>query len=394
MWLRDTQIVLPERVLERGSLRIEGHQITAIVEGSPQVAVNEAVIDARGLITLPGIVDLHGDMIEHEIEPRPGARFPLDMAIYELDKRMAACGVTTAYAAISFWGEETDEALRSGAHAHALATAINRLRDSLLVDLFVHARYEVPTPSVAPALFALLEARHIHLLSLMDHTPGQGQYRDLERFVAFMSKWRNAHPDQIAAEARERMLRAQQPSIWETANLLVAAALDQGVLIASHDDDTPAKIDLMADFHVTISEFPVTLEAAIEARRRGMQVIMGAPNVLRGVSHSGNLSGLAAIAAHAVDALASDYSPAALVQAAFVVARNGLLPLHDAVKLISQNPAAALNLHDRGCLVAGKLADITLVEPGHYPRVRGTIRHGVPTYWDSVMAQRSMMFPT
>ncbi|MBC8162561.1 MAG: alpha-D-ribose 1-methylphosphonate 5-triphosphate diphosphatase [Roseiflexaceae bacterium] len=390
MWLRDAQIVLPDRVLERASLRIEGQQITAVVEDVPQPAAREMAVDARGLIVIPGIVDLHGDMIEHEIEPRPGARFPLDMAIHELDKRMAACGVTTAYAAISFWGEEADEALSSGAHAHALVTAINSLRGSLLVDLFVHARYEVPTPSVAPALFALLEARQIQLLSLMDHTPGQGQYRDLERFVAYIAKWRNADPDQIAVETRERMLRVQnQPSIWATANELVSAALEQGVLIASHDDDTPAKIDLMADFRVTISEFPVTLEAALEARQRGMHVVMGAPNVLRGISHSGNLSALEAIAAGAVDALASDYSPAALVQAAFAIVRAGLLPLHDAMKLIGQNPATALNLHDRGCIAVDKLADITLVEPGACARVRGTIRRGLPIYWDSVMAQRS-----
>ncbi|MBC8077049.1 MAG: alpha-D-ribose 1-methylphosphonate 5-triphosphate diphosphatase [Chloroflexales bacterium] len=393
MWLSDLQIVLPERVIERGSLRIEGEHIAAITEGPARPAAGETVVEGSGLVAIPGIIDLHGDMIEHEIEPRPGARFPLDLAVHELDKRLAGCGVTTAYAAISFWGENDDDALRSATRGGELAAAINALRPTLLVDMFVHARYEVPTPSVAPGLAALLEARHIHLLSLMDHTPGQGQYRDLEHFVAFIAKLRNADPDVIAAEARERMRKSRQPDTWETASALVASAVEQGLLIASHDDDAPTKVGLMADFHVTISEFPVTLDAALEAQRRGMHVVMGAPNVLRGVSHSGNLSALDAIAAGAVDALASDYAPSALLQAAFVVANKGLLPLHDAIKLVGQNPAAALHLHDRGRLDVGMAADIALVEPGACPRVRGTIRRGVAAYWDSAMARRSTAAP-
>jgi len=390
MWLTDLQIVLSDRTIERGALRIEDQRIAEIVEGAAVPHAKGRGVDCRGLIAIPGIIDMHGDMLESEAEPRPGAEFPLDMAVLELDKRLAANGITTAYAAISFWDTVRREKHRSGERACRMAAAVHALRDTLLVDLLVHARYEVTTPAVAPALLELLDQQQVHLLSLMDHTPGQGQYRNLEQYVAFISKWRNADPADVAAETHERIYQAQNgPPVWRLAADIVAQALAQGLPIASHDDDTPAKIDLMADLCVTISEFPVTLEAAQEARQRGMAVAMGAPNVLRGLSHSGNLSALEAIQAGAVDMLASDYAPAALLQAVFEVVNGGVLPLHEAARLVGQNPAAALGLRDRGRIEAGLLADLALVEPASRPRVRGTLRRGVPIYWDGTMARRT-----
>jgi alpha-D-ribose 1-methylphosphonate 5-triphosphate diphosphatase len=339
-------------------------------------------VQSHGLTAIPGIIDMHGDMLEGEVEPRPGALFPIDMAVLELDKRLAISGITTAYAAISFWD--------SAERAQQMVAAIHALRDTLLVDLYVHARYEVTTPTVAPALVALLEQQQVHLLSLMDHTPGQGQYRNLEQYVEFIAKWRNANPADVEAETHERLRKLRDaPSVWDLSADIVAQALAQGLRVASHDDDTLDKINLMADLGVTISEFPVTLEAAEQARRRGIAVAMGAPNVLRGLSHAGNLSAVEAIQAGVVDILAADYSPAALLQAAFVLVNEAALPLHKAVKLIGENPAAALGLCDRGRIEIGLSADITLIEQGARPRVRGTIRRGVPIYWDGSMAWRT-----
>ena len=225
---------------------------------------------------------------------------------------------------------------------------------------------------------------------LSHHTPGQGQYRDLAHYVSFMSSWLNASPAEVEAQTRERMQRAQDgPSVWDMAGDIVAQAVAQGMPIASHDDDTSTKIDLMTNLHVTISEFPVTLEAAHEAKRRGLVVAMGAPNVLRGLSHTGNLSALEAIEAGVVDILAADYAPAALLQAVYVLVNKGVLPLHQAFKLISQNVAEAVGLHDRGQLDVDLAADITLIEATGRPRVRGTLRGGSPIYWDGAMAQRT-----
>lgn len=390
MWLSDVQLVLSDQVLTRGSLRLEVGRIAEIVEGPAPTCANETVVQGCGLTAIPAIIDMHGDMIEAEAEPRPGAHFPLDMAILELDKRLAANGISTAYAAISFWETIRRQKQRSADRAVQMVHAIHALRDSLLIDLYVHARYEVATPSVASAITELLQERKVHLLSLMDHTPGQGQYRDLEQYVSVMSTWFNASPTEVEAQTRERIQRVQDgPSIWEMAGDIVAQAVMQGMPIASHDDDTASKIDLMTNLHVTISEFPVTLEAAQEAKRRGLVVAMGAPNVLRGLSHTGNLSALEAIEAGVVDILAADYAPAALLQAAFVLVNKGVLPLHEAVKLISENVAKAVGLHDRGQLDVDFAADITLVEAAGRPRVRGTLRRGRPIYWDGAMAQRT-----
>jgi alpha-D-ribose 1-methylphosphonate 5-triphosphate diphosphatase len=387
MWLAGLGLVLPDRTIEQGALEIHDGRISAIIEGDAVAARGEPVIRCDGLLALPGIIDMHGDMLESEAEPRPGVHFPLDLAVFELDKRLAANGVTTAYAAISFWETVRRERERSVDRAREMADAIVALRAELLVDLFVHARYEITTPSVAPAVVDLLEQGHVQLLSLMDHTPGQGQYRSLEQYIDVIARWRNVDRSLVEAEIHAKQGRAHEAEVWDIAGEIVALAIAGGVRVASHDDDSAGKVDLMAALGVTISEFPVTLEAAQEARRRGIAVAMGAPNILRGGSHSGNLSALDAIRAGAVDMLASDYSAAALLQAVFLVAREGLLPLHEAARLVSAGPADALGLTDRGRLASGLAADIVLVEPGTRPRVRATLRRGLPIYQDAALAK-------
>jgi alpha-D-ribose 1-methylphosphonate 5-triphosphate diphosphatase len=389
MWLTDLQLALPDRTIERGALRIEGERIAEIREGQALPAGDATAVDCRGLTAIPGIIDMHGDMFENEAEPRPGVHFPLDLALVELDKRLAANGITTAYAALSFWDTMRRERQRSTERAREMIAVVGRLREHLLVDLCIHARYEVTTPTVAPALRELIGAGQIQLLSLMDHTPGQGQYSDIEQYVDVISRWRNVHRSEVEAETQLKIQMSQDTSIWTLAAEVVAQAAARGIPVASHDDDTPAKVGLMAELGVAISEFPVSLAAAHEARRRGMAVVMGAPNLLRGHSHNGNLSALDALQAGVVDLLAADYSPAALVQAVFAVVDQGLLSLHEAARLVGQNPAAALGLSGRGRLEPGLLADIALVERGSPHRVRATLRRGVPVYWDGAMARRS-----
>ena len=166
MWLSDLRIVLPDGILERGSLRIEDGFIVDIIEGP----TSEPGLNARGLTAFPGIVDLHGDMLEREIEPRPESHFPIDMALLELDKRLASAGVTTAYAAVGFWAYEKRK-IRSMEKACAIVDTVNAMRDDLLVDFYIHARYEITTPSVVEALAERISGDQVHLVSLMDHTP-------------------------------------------------------------------------------------------------------------------------------------------------------------------------------------------------------------------------------
>lgn len=386
MLLRNLKIVLPDAVIERGWLLAEGGLIADVGEGDGPAG---AAVDGAGLTAIPGIIDLHGDMLEREVEPRPGAYFPVDMAIFELDKRLAAAGVTTAYAALSFWDHDAHDSVRGQAMVRRLVDELHRLRPELLVDLRVHARFEVSTPQVLPGLGELLEQGKIELLSLMDHTPGQGQYRNIEHYVGFISKWRRVGREHVEQELRERLARSGSvDERWALARDVAALAAEVGLPIASHDDDTAAKIDLVASLGATIAEFPVTLEAAAEARARGLHVAMGAPNALRGVSHSGNLSAREAVDAGLVDCLAADYHPASLLQAALGLVAAGAASLPAAVALITAGPAAALGLGDRGRILPGLRADLCLVEDGPRPRVRAAMRAGRPVYWDGAMEER------
>jgi alpha-D-ribose 1-methylphosphonate 5-triphosphate diphosphatase len=381
MWLTDLRVVLPDRVLERGSIRIDGTKITEIIEGHP--SRSSLGIAAHGLTAIPGVIDIHGDMLEREIEPRPGTFFPAEVAVQQLDKRLAANGITTAFAAVALGDrpDENDHHVRNASRMVEQIETLQNMRSSLLCDILVHARVEVTHQSAVQVIAELLERSLVNLLSLMDHSPGQGQFRDMARYVRYYSKYYGGDPVQIAAEAEARIARGE--GVWSAAEGVAHLARVSGVPLASHDDDTAEKVAQMIGMGASISEFPVTLEAAIAARERGLHVAMGAPNVLRGGSHSGNLAALDGIRAGAVDVLATDYHPASPVLAAFKLANTHELELFEAVKLISENAAKSVGLHDRGRLEPGMRADITLVEDLNVPRVRATFREGRAIYRDS-----------
>lgn len=378
MWLSDLRVVLQDRVLEKASVRLEHGVIAEIREGSAP----HTDLHGEGLTLIPGIVDLHGDMLEREIEPRPGAQFPMEMSLLELDKRLAAAGVTTAYTAISFQERQSRGHIRSSERAREIIQEVVAFRDSLLTDTRIHVRFEVTNPSAAPVLLDLLHQGAVDLVSLNDHTPGQGQYRDLERFVSYIAKWRGENPEKTRQDAEARIERSQsQPPSWEVIAEVTRVAREAGLPIASHDDDTAQKVDLVQSLGATLSEFPVTLEAAQEARNRGMQIIMGAPNALRGESHSGNLSALDALRHGLLDILAADYHPAALLQASLSIFKKGLLPLPEAINLITLNPARAVGLIDRGNIAVGQKADLVLLDLSGTTRIAATLREGRFVYW-------------
>lgn len=392
MWLSDLKVVLPEGVLEHGSVHIKDGIITEIIEGSARGDVPSL----SGLTLIPGLIDLHGDMLERDVQPRPSARFPTEMGLIELDKRLAGSGITTAYAAISFAWKGND--LRTQESATEMINQVYALNDELLVDMKVHARFEVTNPSTAPILKALLEEDKIQLVSVMDHTPGQGQYADVDRYLHFMHKWLGVSADALGTmkdEVLEKIkdninAEAEKPRDWDIIAEVVEVASKYGVPVASHDDDTAEKVSRQSEIGISISEFPVSIEAASIAKQHHMKVIMGAPNAYRGESTSNNLSAIDAIEQGLVDILATDYFPAAMIHTAFKLERDGIMPLHESIKLVSTNPADTMNLTDRGRIAEGCRADLVLVhENDYFPRVRGTISQGVPIHWDSHLASVS-----
>lgn len=373
MTLENVTLVLPDGVFAHSALRIQSETIAEIEKGRKLSEL------PTGFVVIPGLVDLHGDMLEREIEPRPTSRFPVDIALHELDKRHAASGITTAYVALSFSDfAERDDDLRLNSRMKEMVEQIVAERSHLSCDTRIHARFEIMNPEATPLLGEMIQKKKVEMISLMDHTPGQGQFRDLEGYVTYMMKWLK-----VGREAAQKELERQlaQPRSWDIVDGLTKLAKEHCLPIASHDDDTPDKVALMAELGVTISEFPVTLGAAQAAKAKNMFTLMGAPNALRGRSHSGNLSATEALQANTLDSLASDYYPATMLHAAFALAERGVIPLHEAIRLVSLHPAHAAGLIDRGSLAVGKKADFVIVQCQANAKVIATVRKGRVIYW-------------
>lgn len=381
MWLSNFTIVLPGEVVSNGSVRIEDG---AIAEIRPE-AVAGAAIDGGGRLLMPGFIDLHGDMIEREIAPRPNAMMPINFGIHELDKKLAAHGVTTAFAAVSFATESVYGHVRSLETTAAIIEGITGLRNDLLIDHRVHARYEITNLGAAPALEKLLDAGHIDMVSLTDHTPGQGQYNNIQSYILSIAERRAVSEDMAAEMVAKRIAMRNNADIDIKLKQIVDLSLRHRLSLASHDDDSPEKVAEMHDLGVTISEFPVTLPAAEEARRRGLWTLMGAPNALRGQSMSGNLSALDAASAGLLTVIAADYHPAAFVPGIFKIADQTDLPT--AVAMATRNAARSAGLLDRGEIAVGQRADLVVVEAGDVHRIRATFRGGRFVYSDGTLHQ-------
>lgn len=371
MWLSDVCIVLPNRLIEHGAVLIQDGLIADISECPGQGA-----IAATGHTLFPGFIDMHGDMIEQELEPRARVDFPMHVALNALDARLAASGVTTAFAAVSFSRGVRDGDPRSFKHTSRVIRELFKVKQHARVDHRIHARFDITFDKAVHVLRDLLDAGHVDLVSLMDHTPGQGQYRNLEIHIQNKAAAFGVSETEARQMVSTAIAERSKPQDVLLANMSDVAQMcrDHGVALASHDDDTAAKANLMADLGSVIAEFPVTLEAAEVAIERGIMTAMGAPNAMRGQSYSGNLSARQAHAAGLLSILAADYHPAAILPAIKALAEQDPKGLPGATLLATANPAQALGLKDRGTITVGKRADLVLVDP--QGRVAWTLRGG------------------
>ena len=386
MWLSDFRVVLPDRVLPRGSVRVEDGAIAEIAEEP----VAGAALSGGGLLLLPGFIDMHGDMIEREVEPRPGVRMPLELGLRDLDRRLKVAGVATAYAAVSFNPKSAYGHLRSYDHSREMLRALKAMRPDLKVDHRVHARFEITFPDALGVVEELIADGTVDLVSLTDHTPGQGQYRDLEALKRRTAREQGLTAEQAEIAVRERIAEKQAHAgrMAATLDAVARVCAEHGVALASHDDDTVEKVALMRALGATISECPVTAEAAAEALRLGLAVAMGAPNALRGRSYSGNLSARDAHSAGLLDILAADYHPSAILPAILVLARSDPDGLAGATRLATTNPAKALGLADRGAIAPGLRADLVIADDSGVGHVRAAFRAGRKIFSDGTVALR------
>jgi alpha-D-ribose 1-methylphosphonate 5-triphosphate diphosphatase len=353
--LTHARVVFPAEVVEDIAVLIEDGRIAAI---DPNGTKDAKIIDLSGRILIPGMIDLHCDALEKEIEPRPNVHFPLDFACAQSDKRNAVAGITTVFHALSFANHELG--VRNNAFAAEIARAVHAWRLHALIDNRVHVRYEV-TDDTAPAVLSeLIEKGDAHLMSFMDHSPGQGQFRDVEAYRDYLA--RTYKTDENALDGiLARKLEAAQGAMERMKSLAEQARI-HNVSIASHDDDSPDKVATVRALGAVISEFPINLETARAARENGLTTLFGAPNILRGKSQSGNMRALDAVNNGVADCLCSDYSPAALLPSIMRLPSLADISLSQAVAMVTINPACAAGLPDRGEIAIGKRADLVAVK--------------------------------
>ncbi len=347
---------------ERGTILFDESGILEVREGTLSFSHAEG-IDLRGRWMMPGMVDLHSDAIERCVEMRPGVHFDAEFALRALDQRLAACGITTFCHALSF--SDNDFGLRNAAAAERLAQIIAAFdaHPHRRVNHRIHARYEITCPGVIPTLEQLIERRSVHLLSLTDHTPGQGQFRSVEAYLEYQTEIYGVTRDEALAAAAHK---ARQKSMgMEHIGPLCSKVRLAGIPLLSHDDDTVEKVDLLERLGVNGCEFPVNMETIRAAGKRGMKVFMGAPNLLRDGSSNGHIKASEAILSGHCDGLVSDYYPECLLQAPFVAHRRFSLPLEETLKLATSHPGEFLSPAAQcGRLAPGASADVLVVDFG------------------------------
>ncbi len=367
--ITNVRIVTPREVVDGAAVTIEDGRIRSLDQDDGTPPSSSCVVDGRGRWLLPGFIDLHNDGIEMEIVPRPRTVFPFAVALASMENRLVSHGITTIYHSFSFL--EGREGTLEPEKLEAAIRDLYRLRERAAIRHFAHARYEVGEVAQYWRISRLIEDGCLGLVSVMNHAPGQGQFRNLENFISYYKRKHNIDSGDLQALVAERIRKSRSALTTKTLDRLIGDARAAGLPIASHDDDTPEKVAEMHGRGATIVEFPVELAAAAEAVTRGMHVVVGAPNVLMGKSSSGNLKALDAIAAGAADVICSDYYCPAVLHAVFGLFRAGTLTLPEAVRMVSLNPARAVGLErEFGSIEPGKRADLILVaENGGVPSV-------------------------
>ncbi|WFE90208.1 alpha-D-ribose 1-methylphosphonate 5-triphosphate diphosphatase [Roseibium porphyridii] len=369
---KNAKLVLPDDVLN-GSLQIDEAGLIAGVASPTETDGH----DCDGDYLLPGLVELHTDHLETHYAPRPKVRWNPVSAVQAHDAQIACAGITTVFDALRVGMDEDADLRYPDMRKLADAIETGQQEHRLRADHFIHLRCEVSAPDVLEAFKVFEDDDSIRLISLMDHTPGQRQFVSLDAYKIYYQGKKGFSDAQMEEFIRRRQERASGLAP-ENRQKLSEIALARGIAIASHDDATQDHVDEAINLNTKIAEFPTTVEAAKASHAAGMAVLMGAPNVVRGGSHSGNVSARELAEAGVLDVLSSDYVPVSLLQASFQLAEEiESISLPKAVAMVTSTPANAIGLSDRGALSPGLRADLIQVKMvGHIPIVRGVWREG------------------
>jgi alpha-D-ribose 1-methylphosphonate 5-triphosphate diphosphatase len=370
----NARVVLADRVIEKGWVAFAGSRIAEIGEGMAPVGS----VDAHGDLVMPGLVELHTDHLEAHYVPRPKVFWDPLAAVVSYDGQLATCGITTVLDSLRVWREDGAEDVDG--RAGILAAAITAARDSnvLRAQHFLHLRCEVPMPDVVEEAKELIDRPDVRLMSLMDHTPGQRQFRDEVKLRDYYRGKAGGMTDAELDVLFKRRFDYQKAYAAKNIREIVALAHQYEIPLASHDDTTDENVSDAVRDRVAVAEFPTTMEAARGLHQAGIDILMGAPNVVRGGSHSGNIAAVDLAREGLLDILSSDYVPSSLLMGALQLPKQvPAIDLASAVRTVTKTPAEAVGLNDRGEIAVGKRADVIRVHVARdIPVVRSVWREG------------------
>lgn len=341
-----------------GTVRVEEGLIQDLERGTTSAREAE---EWNGDYLLPGLIELHTDNLEKHLAPRPGVRWDINAALVTHDAQVIAAGITTLFDSLRI-GERSDVDIHNRDLQTRSAQALAHLseRKLLRADHFLHLRCEIAAPDVVAVFDSLCRHPLLRLASVMDHTPGQRQWHDRDQW----RRWQERHgklTDARFAAVVADLSEGQKLYADAHRSEIVARCAALSVPVASHDDTVIAHVEQAAAEGIVLAEFPATRVAAQTAREHGIATIMGAPNVVRGSSHSGNVSALELAKADLLDILSSDYVPSSLLTAAFDLVEKAGWTLPRAMASASAKPARTVGLHDRGAIAPGLRADFVRV---------------------------------
>ena len=339
------------------TVQVTGNRFRDVQPGGTAVPAAE---DWGGDYLLPGLIELHTDNLEKHLEPRPGVRWPAMSALLMHDAQISTAGITTVLDAMGV-GDFDERSVRAeGLQAATDALHQARSRNLLRAEHLLHMRCELACDNMLPVVQPFLDDPTVRLVSIMDHTPGQRQWMDIERFRIYTQRnqrWSDDYLAQVIAERQDMQARNAR----RNRQGLLALCRSRHIPLASHDDTVPEHVHEAVASGFVISEFPTTQAAAHAAREQGLGIVMGAPNLVRGGSHSGNISALQLARHDLLDCLSSDYVPHSLLHGVFLLRDAAGWALPKAVRTASLNPARLVGLTDRGEIASGKRADFVRV---------------------------------
>jgi alpha-D-ribose 1-methylphosphonate 5-triphosphate diphosphatase len=373
MLIRNARIVTRDEVFT-GVVRIEDGKIHDVERGTTSAREAE---DWDGDYLLPGLIELHTDNLEKHLAPRPGVQWNTDAAFVIHDAQVAAAGITTVFDALAI-GSRSNVGLRGRDLQTQCAEALTRFSERRLLraEHFLHLRCEIATADVVEVFDSLCKHPLLRLASVMDHTPGQRQWHDREQWRRFQERNGKLSDEHVTTALAELTVEQERYADVHRREI-VARCKTLGLPVASHDDTLIEHVEQAAAEGIVLAEFPTTRIAAEAAREHRISTIMGAPNIVRGGSHSGNVSALELAMADLLDILSSDYVPSSLLTAVFDLVEKADWTLPRAMATVSAEPARTAGLHDRGAIAPGLRADfvrVTMLDT--LPVPRATYREG------------------